>query len=657
MPRVSPQNAPPAQMLQTQPEDKNCPDTPFGAVVARQLSVWPFGAQTARLFVLVDPSLPDQSFRQGLLRAMQQAYFRTDGCSQTRAVSQAALAAHYVLRQRNRDLLPGDQVNAATAVAALRGHHAFVALAGDAAAFAWRDGALTGQRRVLRLARPLGLEQDPRLTLWSTPLDAGDRLILVCGATWRPEAAALIEDVMSSASASTLEEAESQLATALSGSRPAGVRIIGGRGERRSKRHLTLVVPPNARVRPSSAASSVIGRDQPSRRRGVARSGLRWFSSLLGLSLLGVAALAAINPAVEPPRLSVVRQAQTLLAQADQTGDLAQAHALVASALDVAQRADAAAPGQYADLVVEVGQKLDAIDHVAPVTTAMVVQLGPSGRNVVDLAVGDHALYTLDVVESTVRAFALDGAEQQPSPDTILARPGVQIASGPRRLATPVAIQYLPGASPDQGVLAIVDSSRSVVQVGADRALSARMVPSSAAWRELGALGSDAAGHLFVLDSGAHQLLEYPALSERVVDPPRLLLDGATAPGLPFERAAQVVGAQDQVFLRLDDGSLERFDDSGGEQQIVVQPPDGPLTSVGAIAPDRAGGLYVADPANSRILHTSADGALLAQLRNPSLGGVRQIQSSPDGRRLYGLVTSGVLSIDLPGVEPSSASG
>jgi len=146
------------------------PEPPFGAVVARQLSVWPFAARTQRLFLLVDPSLPDASLRHGLLRAMQQAYFRSDGCSQTRSVREAALAAHYVLRHRNRDVLPLDQITAASAVAAVRGDLAFVALAGDAAAFAWHDGALSGQHGVLRLPRPLGHEADPRIALWSTPL-------------------------------------------------------------------------------------------------------------------------------------------------------------------------------------------------------------------------------------------------------------------------------------------------------------------------------------------------------------------------------------------------------------------------------------------------------------------------------------------------------
>src|SRR5919202_675842 len=159
------------------------PESPFGAVVARQLSAWPFSARTARLLLLVEPSLPEEAVRRGLVRAMQQAYFRSDGLSQTRAVREAALAAHYVLRHRNRDVLPQDQVNAATAVAAVRGTTAFVALAGDAAAFAWRDGVLTGQRGALRLPRPLGLEQDPRITLWRTPRASNEQRVRVRGAT------------------------------------------------------------------------------------------------------------------------------------------------------------------------------------------------------------------------------------------------------------------------------------------------------------------------------------------------------------------------------------------------------------------------------------------------------------------------------------------
>src|SRR5438309_10925620 len=114
-------NQRPALMLVAQTAG-DVPEAPFGAVVARQLSVWPFAARTLRLFVLVDPSLSDPNLRRGLVRAMQQGYFRSDGCSQTRAVREAALAAHYVLRHHKRDALRIAHVSAATAVAAVGGN-------------------------------------------------------------------------------------------------------------------------------------------------------------------------------------------------------------------------------------------------------------------------------------------------------------------------------------------------------------------------------------------------------------------------------------------------------------------------------------------------------------------------------------------------------
>jgi hypothetical protein len=574
------------------------PEAPFGAVVARQLSVWPFAARTLRLFVLVDPSLSDPSLRRGLVRAMQQGYFRSDGCSQTRAVREAALAAHYVLRHHNRDALPNDQVSAATAVAAVRGDIAFVALAGDAAAFAWRDGMLTGQRGILRVARPLGMEPDPRITLWSTPLATGDRLVLVCGATWSAESPRTIEEILGDGSGSA-DIAEERLAQALGGQRPAGVMIVDSSGEPRPERQLTLVSArePGRAVRPPAAA-----RATPSTSRGSwGRRSLSWLSPIFAVALLGVAAVVALNPGMARPPLSM------------------------------------------AQLV----PALDELNTYA-VNPAMAVRLGPSGGNVVDLAVGDDAVYTLDVVEGSVRAFALDGRDQQPTQETLLVRTGTPLGVGGRRLSVPVAIHYVPGATPELGSLAIVDQARAVVQVGPGRTIALRQVPSSASWLELGALSGDSDGHLLVLDSGARRLLEYPSLNQRVVDPPRMILEATSAQGLSFEHAAEIVAQQNQVFLRLDDGTLRRFDLQGNESPIVVQPADGRLPLVRGIAPDRQAGLFLADPLSARVLHTTADGAILGQFRDPALAGLRQIQSSLDGNRLYGLVAAGVLVFDLP---------
>jgi len=636
-------------MLVAQPSVE-LPEAPYSAVVARQLSVWPFATRTLRLCVLIDPSLPDPTLRRGLVRAMQQAYSGSDGYSQTRAVREAALAAHYVLQHHNRDVLPLHHVNAATAVAAVRRDVAFVALAGDAAAFAWRDGVLTGQRGILRLRRPLGLEQDPNLTLWSTRLQPGDRLLLVCGAAWRPESQRMVEDILQRSGSEADKVVEKRLAEALSGSRPAGVLVVDqATGGRHHPRHLAVVsrrepgrqqpsLPPAVTQKPTIGG----GRRPPAAKRWVARH--------LPLVLFAAAALAALTPVTSPaPRLATVHQVQALLAQADETSDPAQARTLATDALDLAQnRIAVEAPTEAAALESQAASKLDAIDRVVPVSPVMAVQLGQSGGNIVDLAVGDDTLYTLDVVEATVRAFPLEGRDLQPTPDTLLVQAGARVGGGARPLATPVAIQYLSGPRPELGVLAIVDQARAVVQVGHDRALSPRAVPSSASWRELGALGADTEGRMYVLDSGSRRLLEYPSVAQRVLDPPRLLLDDTSAPGLAFDKAAEIVGQQDDVYLRMDDGTLRHFDAQGQERAFVVRTPDARPPTVSAVTPDRSGGLYLADSAHARVLQTTADGTVLRQLRDPVLAGVRQIRSSLDGRRLYGLVTSGVVVFDLP---------
>lgn len=599
--------------------------------------------------MLVDPSLPDLSLRRGLLRAMQEAYFRSDGLSQTRAVREAALAAHYVLRHHNREALAPDQVNAAAAVGALRGDTAFVALAGDAAAFAWSDGALTGQRGLLHLPRPLGLEQDPRITLWSTPLSAGtdERLVLVCGAEWRPDSAKSIEEIL--AGLPTNEAAELQLADALGGSRLAGVLVIGDPSSPQpssERRHLRLLPPAERPARPAQSQATRTRAPAASPR---GRRLRRDLSPLLGLVVLAVIGSTALKPSVASTPLEKVQQAHALLGEVEQARDMYQAHALAANALDLATNAATGSSVEGAQgVLAEAARVLEQIDRVYRVSPAMAVRLGPAGGNVVDLAVGDDALYTLDVVEASVRAFQLDALDQQPTPDTLIARTGSPIGPAGRRLATPVAISYASAARPGGRALTIVDQARSVVQVARDRALSLRSVPSSAEWLELGALGSDQSGDLYVLDSGARRLLKYSSLSQRVVDSPRVVLDAVGHAELAFERAAEIVGDRGLVYLRLDDGTVHRFDADGVAREVVIRPPDNQGTVAASITSDQAGGLYLADPAHARVIQADADGAFERQFSDPALAGLRDIQSSPDGRRLYGLVASGVLVFDVP---------
>ena len=202
---------------------------------------------------------------------MQQAYFRSDGCSQTRAVREATLAAHYVLRHHNRDVLPLEQVNAATAVAALRGDTAFVALAGDAAAFAWRDGSLTGQRGVAATGRARWASSRTRVSPCGARRWAPrDRLVLVCGAHWRPDSPLLMQELLREHALAPAEALEERLAELLGGRRPAGVLVVEP-GSHSSRPALRLVPAADSRAAPRSFAAGRAPAGDARRGRSVGR--------------------------------------------------------------------------------------------------------------------------------------------------------------------------------------------------------------------------------------------------------------------------------------------------------------------------------------------------------------------------------------------------
>ncbi len=586
----------------------------------RQFSVWPFGTRNLRLLLLIDPSRVDADLIGRLLRAMHHTAFRSETGSQTAAVRSAVLAAHYVLQHYNHDALPHEQVTAAVAVAIRRDNVGYVAMAGDAVALAWQSGRLSGQRAPNRSGRPLGLDAEPGITYWSTPLRHGDRVVLMTGATWQQETDKTIFDVLAGSPADQVEE---RLSVALS-NRDTQVRVLSDDGTALSK-HATArgaLQPVAKRVKQSYAS--------------------RWrlLLPVLPALVLGIGAAVIMSPNAPPQQEAFRQQAEALLAQAEQARDLYQAHSLVANARVAAQRAVDLAPAQSSALLQRIASKLDEVDRAETVQPAQLVRLGPTGANIVDLAVSADRVFTLDVVEGAVRGFDPWGAEQWPTPDTLLVRKGSAV--GGRSLDTPVAIQYLAGQS---GGLTIVDRARMIAQLRPDGVLLARPLPSSAAWQKLGALGADVDGNLYVLDSGAQALFEYRGASQKLIDPPNPVW--ATPPS-GLERVAEVLPLASDLFVRLDDGSVRRLSRSGQQLDFMVRPPDVALGPVTALALDRAGGLYLADPSHARIVHVAADGTFVRQFRDPALAGIRQLQSGPDGQRLYGLVASGVLAFDLP---------
>jgi hypothetical protein len=103
--------------------------------------------------------------------------------------------------------------------------------------------------------------------------------------------------------------------------------------------------------------------------------------------------------------------------------------------------------------------------------------------------------------------------------------------------------------------------------------------------------------------------------------------------------------------VRFQDGSIQRFATNGSALPFSLRVDDGDPVQATAIAPDRAGGLYVAEPAKRRVLHVSADGRLLQQIRfdRQALDEVRSLETSMDGAHVYALSGTALWELDVPG--------
>ncbi len=651
------------------------------ASVTRQFSLWPFGTRLLRLYLLTDPSELDRSLMRGLLRAMQQEYFRSEGRSQTNALRSTILAAHYVLRHRNRESLPQDWIAAAAACSVTRGATAYVALAGDAAAFTWDGTSVQAHRNSGRVARPLGADGFPRVTFWSAPLAPEHRLLLVCGAAWQDDTLQAVGAVLRD---SPPELVNQHLSRVLSGPHgPARVLLADGspvvpshaRRARRSPDQRPLVARPARPAGPVREAHHPAppptgerfriasgplprARAVPPAREADAHAPaprprhLRQPLLLAGfLVAVVLAGLMAVGPLGEPQHVALARQAESLLEKAQQTRDAHEAHVFAADAFTFAQKAATAEPASHAALLRQTDLVLRGIDRVFAVEPTTLVQAAP-GSSLVDLVVDDQDLFALDASAGLVLRFDASRPGQALESGAPIFQQGRAIGGAP--LDAPVAISYVPGADAEPGALAVVDRGRAVLEYSRSTGLVRRSIATAREWQRIAVLASRQ-DTLFVLDADAGKLLAYGAASRHLNRAPRQVLDALSAPQVPFSTTVDVLPAQD-LYVRETSGRVLRFDWQGHSLPFDVRPPDAALGAVSGMAEDGTGGVYLADPANRRIVHVAGDGRFIRQLRASSaqkLATVRSIQAAADGTRLYGLSSNGIVSFALPAEVPT----
>src|SRR5262249_2862395 len=118
---------------------------------------------------------------------------------------------------------------------------------------------------------------------WRTPLTVTDRLVLVCGATWRPDSEGEIHTILAATTSTAL--AEQQLSDVLGGERRASVLVIAPRV---GAPHLRLLSPHE------SERHELVAGPPPHAPRRARLALRRWLFPGLGLLLLGLVALAAL---------------------------------------------------------------------------------------------------------------------------------------------------------------------------------------------------------------------------------------------------------------------------------------------------------------------------------------------------------------------------
>lgn len=652
------------QLASTPAEQVGC-----GTIITRQFSLWPFGTRVLRLFVLVDPSGDKGMANEGLLRAMQQEYFRSEARSQTNALRSTIYAAHYVLRHHNRDSLAQDLNTAAAACAVTRGGTAYVALAGEAAALAWTGGTLQSFRGTGRIARPVGAQAPPKVTFWSAPMAPGDALVLACGAAWQDDT---LEAVSAILAESQGPDAAARLSSLLAG--PAGpARVLVApaptgrvRQPRRSvpRRAAPLAAAAPARLQPSSPVAlhnrpaSIRHRAQPAPRRppsGGARSVARRVAlpAVLAL-LLAVGSIVVGRPFGEAPYVALARQAEQLLQESQSQRDAYTARALAAEARALAQQADTASSGAYGKLVARADGALQEADRVYSVQGQVLADARGNAADIGDLALAGSRLFALDPVQKTVRRFDVTRTDQRYADGQVVLASGTVI--GGATFDTPVAVTPLDDAGGP--AVAAIDRLRQVVQLQPRDAAAPRWLPPSGPqWQEITAIAADDRA-VYVLDGKAGKLYEYAGMGTGAPTVPLVILDGRSAPSLPLAQVAEVVPLRDRAFVvRMDGGGLGRLDRQGRQIPLQVQPPDVPLGPVASVVSDGAEGLYLSDPQNNRVVHVTTDGRFIRQIRSsgaPGLSGLRALQRSADGSTLFGVTGSAIVSLPLPREVPAA---
>ena len=162
-----------------------------GALVDERTSPFVKGRGRGNLYILVEVSGEEAGrdiVAMQLAEAMREVYYSWQG-SVTAGLQQAISKANYLLFKENRNALPGERRSAGISCAVLRHDDLFVAQAGLATAYLLQQGKLFRFPENPSLTADLPVEEteiiavgsrrEAHISLFHTPIGAGDTLLLV----------------------------------------------------------------------------------------------------------------------------------------------------------------------------------------------------------------------------------------------------------------------------------------------------------------------------------------------------------------------------------------------------------------------------------------------------------------------------------------------
>ena len=672
------------------------------------------GRERGSLYLVVEAQGPQREDVEAMLVDTITGIFRRTTTSVTATLLTALKEANALLFEENRSSMRGQQTMAAVYCAVIRpGQDALLAYAGPMAAVMVGDGMLdrlpsggqykTGQAPALAAPAdtPLGTRRDIEPYLFLSEFGPGDMLVMASPRLFEASDEELInaltevgieglpEERDSTALALTYTTVAGQTRAAATTPRPtsapkrsgqvaSATDRVGAVGQTIAQGLIRLFAPKAQDVagEPPETPAAVTPGDRsgpdalpawlnkPGKsKRNVGRPSVR-LPSMTGsakwvalVALVAVLIIAAFLWQKQAQTQAREREFQTLVNQAENQRALGQASVDRSQALAYLKEADSLVtkalslkPAAQNALALRDGilRDMDDAKGIVRLTAAQVntlYQFTAPGAGL-SRVVGDGAnLYVLDKGDQKLYKFILtsQGTGVQQGGASVILRKGDQV--GGIVVGDLVDIAWIPsGGIRRTSNLVVLEGGGQLVEYDPAKGLSVLPVRDANTWRKAQATGGYG-GNFYVLDNLANAILRYRPQGKGYEGAPTQYLQSKV------DLASAVDMAIDgDIFVLLVNGQILWF--SGGKlQTFPLEGLDKPMAAPVAIFTNTGTeDIYVADPANSRIVQISKQGVMKKQFiyedADGTLQRLRGVFVDEKKNALY--VTAGTKLIQIP---------